>query len=527
MKYRLKTDVLVIGSGVAGCTAAITAAKEGKHVSLITKSPDPMESNTRYAQGGIVVLGNNDSKELLYNDIMKAGDGISNPEAVKIVVEEGPRLVYDFLINEIGVEFSKNEDGSFNFTKEAAHSTSRILHYYDMTGLEIERKLLSKIKEIDNITVFADFTAIDLITTHHNTLNPLLKYKKNLCLGAYALDNKKGDVYTILANATVIATGGIGRLYQYTTNPEVATGDGISMAYRAGAEVANMEFVQFHPTVFYTDEGKGFLISESLRGEGARLINKLGETFMEKYSPEWKDLAPRDEVTRAIYNEMALTESKFVYLDIAHFKKMNISIKDRFPGIYNECLKYKVDIEKEPIPVVPAEHYFCGGVLINERGETTLPGLYAVGEASCSGLHGANRLASVSLLEGIVYGKRAGKYVTKEEKKDDFFNDIADWIFPKNESKSGNDPLLVFQDWANIRSTMWNYVGIIRTNTRLIRAVSDLRNLYNRITDYYRNTNLTKPKAELRNGIIVATIIAQFAKRNNKSLGCHYVEEGD
>ena len=527
MKYRLKTDVLVIGSGVAGCTAAITAAKQGKHVTLITKTSDPMESNTRYAQGGIVVLGNKDSNELLYNDIMKAGDGISNPEAVRIVVEEGPKLVYDFLINEIGVEFSKNEDGNFNLTKEAAHSTSRILHYYDMTGLEIEKKLLDKIKEIKNIDLLTNFTAIDLITTHHNTINPLLKYKKNLCLGAYALDNIKGDVYTILADATVVATGGVGRLYQYTTNPDVATGDGISMSYRAGAEVTNMEFVQFHPTVFYTGEGKGFLISESLRGEGAKLINKYGEAFMEKYSPEWKDLAPRDEVTRAIYNEMALTESKFVYLDIANFHNKDISIAKRFPGIYNECLKYKIDIENEPIPVVPAEHYFCGGILINNQAETTLPGLYAVGEASCSGLHGANRLASVSLLEGVVYGKRAGIYATRVEKKSDYFSDITDWVFPKDESKSGNDPLLVFQDWTNLRTTMWNYVGIIRTKTRLTRAVSDLRNLYNRITDYYRNTNLTKPKVELRNGIIVAVLIAEFARRNNKSQGCHYVKEED
>ena len=248
---------------------------------------------------------------------------------------------------------------------------------------------------------------------------------------------------------------------------------------------------------------------------------------MEKYSPEWKDLAPRDEVTRAIYNEMALTESKFVYLDIANFHNKDISIAKRFPGIYNECLKYKIDIENEPIPVVPAEHYFCGGILINNQAETTLPGLYAVGEASCSGLHGANRLASVSLLEGVVYGKRAGIYATRVEKKSDYFSDITDWVFPKDESKSGNDPLLVFQDWTNLRTTMWNYVGIIRTKTRLTRAVSDLRNLYNRITDYYRNTNLTKPKVELRNGIIVAVLIAEFARRNNKSQGCHYVKEED
>ncbi len=521
---REKTNILVIGSGIAGLTAAIWASKNGKKVLLLTKTEDPTESNTRYAQGGIVDIGKDDSKEILFDDIMKAGDGISNPEAVRLVVNEGPRLVHDFLINEIGVEFQKNENGGYNFTKEAAHSRKRILHYFDMTGFEIERKLYARIREIGNIVVKTKFTAIDLITTHHNTTNPLLKYRGNLCLGAYALDNRSGKVHTFLADATVIATGGIGRLYQYSTNPDTATGDGISMSYRAGAEVTNMEYVQFHPTMLYTEEGSNFLISESVRGEGGRLLNSSREEFMKRYAPEWKDLAPRDEVTRAIYNEMARTESSHVYLDIAHFNKKKIRIRERFPGIYEECKKHKIDIEKEPIPVVPAEHYFCGGILIGEWGETTLPGLYSVGEAACSGVHGANRLASVSLLESVTYGVRAGRIISDAPSRAEYFSDIADWIYPESIHSTNNDPLLILQDWNNLRSTMWNYVGIIRTSTRLVRAVSDLRNLQTRISDYYRDTVLTRAKIELRNGITLATVIAESARRNKKTIGCHYIK---
>jgi len=522
---RETADILIIGSGISGFTAAITASRSGKRILLLTKTTDPMESNTRYAQGGIVVIGKDDSKELLFDDIIKAGDGISNPEAVKLVVNEGPRLVQDFLIGEVGVEFLKNKNGSYNYTQEAAHSRKRILHYYDLTGLEIERKLFDKIKEKKNITLLNDYTAIDLITSHHNTKNPLLKYKKNLCLGAYALHNKTGEIRTFLADATILATGGIGKLYQYTTNPQTATGDGISMAYRAGAEVINMEYVQFHPTLFYTEEGGNFLISESVRGEGGRLLNINKEEFMGRYSPEWKDLAPRDEVSRAIYHEMTRTGSKHVYLDIAHFNEKNINIKERFPGIYEECLQHKIDIVHEPIPVVPAAHYFCGGILIGDSGETTLSGLYAVGEAACSGVHGANRLASVSLLESLVYGIRAGEKTCEPQARKEYFADIADWVYPKAVYSPNNDPLLMLQDWNNLRSTMWNYVGIIRTETRLTRAVSDLRNLYSRISDYYRNTLLTRAKVELRNGITVATVIAQFARRNKKTIGCHFIEE--
>lgn len=522
---RQKADILVIGSGIAGCTAAITASKTGKRVLLITKTADPMESNTRYAQGGIATLGEDDSKELLFKDIMAAGDGIANPAAVWLVVDEGPKLVKKFLIDEVGVKFLTNEDGFFNFTREAAHSTKRILHYYDMTGLEIEEKLLDRIKGMPNITLLSDHTAIDLITSHHNSSNHLARYGRNLCLGAYVLNNRNGEVVTFLADATILATGGIGRLYQYTTNPDCATGDGICMAYRAGAVVTNMEFVQFHPTMLFTEEGSGFLISESVRGEGGRLLNANTEQFMKNYSPEWKDLAPRDEVSRAIYNEMARTESSHVYLDIAHFNKKGIDLKERFPGIYDECAKHKIDMTREPIPVVPAAHYFCGGVLIDEWGESTLEGLYTVGEAACSGVHGANRLASVSLLEGLTYGYRAGSMASKSEPRSKHFGDIADWVPPKTIEEWNDDPLLILQDWNNLRSTMWNYVGIIRTARRLVRAVSDLRNLRTRISDYYRHTTVSKAKVELRNGITVANVIAEFARRNNRQIGSHYVRE--
>ena len=522
---RRKADILVIGTGIAGCTAAIAAAESGKRILLITKTPDPMESNTRYAQGGIATLGEDDSKELFFNDIMSAGNGITNPEAAKLVVEEGPRLVQRFLIDEVGVQFQRNEEQSFDFTREAAHSTKRILHYFDTTGQEIEGKLLDVIRETSNITLLSDHTAIDLITSHHNSSNPLARYGMNVCLGAYVLDNREGEVLTFLADATILATGGIGKLYQYTTNPDCATGDGISMAYRAGAEVTNMEFVQFHPTMLFTEEGSGFLISESVRGEGGRLLNTHNEEFMKKYSPEWEDLAPRDEVSRAIYNEMARTESRHVYLDIAHFNKKSIDLKERFPGIYEECAKHKIDITSEHIPVVPAAHYFCGGVLIDGWGETTLKGLYAVGESACSGLHGANRLASVSLLEGLTHGYRAGSRASKSDPRNDFFKHIADWVPPKVVEERNRDPLLILQDWNNLRSTMWNYVGIIRTARRLVRAVSDLRNLRTRISDYYRNTTVSKAKVELRNGITVANVIAEFARRNDRQLGSHYVRE--
>ena len=522
---REKTDILVIGSGVAGCTAAITAAQCGKSVLLLSKTPDPMESNTRYAQGGIVTIGEEDNEKLLFDDIMKAGDGISNPEAVKVIAGEADSAVIDFLVGEIDVEFLKREDGSYSYTREAAHSRRRILHYYDMTGLEIQNKLIEYVKRDKNITLLSDYTAIDLITTHHNSKNPLMKYKRNLCLGVYALDNRTKEVNTLLADATIIATGGIGRLYQHTTNPDCASGDGISMAYRAGVEVANMEYVQFHPTKLYTEEGTSFLISEAVRGEGGKLINRFGEAFMDRYSPEWKDLAPRDEVTRAIYNEMAMTDSSHVYLDIANNNTKKINVRERFPNIYEECKRHKIDIETEPIPVVPGEHYFCGGVLIDNLGRTTLGGLFAVGEASCSGVHGANRLASVSLLEGVVFGRRAGKTAVKSRTNLLYFKDIADWEYPKNVQNRNNDPFLTLQDWNNLKTTMWNYVGIIRTETRLTRADSDLRNLYSRISDYYSDTDLTRAKVELRNGIIIALCIAQFAKRNKKTIGSHYIKE--
>jgi L-aspartate oxidase len=286
-----------------------------------------------------------------------------------------------------------------------------------------------------------------------------------------------------------------------------------------------MEYVQFHPTMFYTEKGSGFLISESVRGEGGRLLNSDMQEFMQNYCPEWGDLAPRDEVSRAIYIEMARTESSHVYLDIASYHRPGINIRERFPGIYEECLKNKIDIEKEPIPVVPAAHYFCGGILIDEWGETTLPGLFAVGEASCAGTHGANRLASVSLLEGLVYGYQAGIRSADSESRDEYFDDVADWVPPNRIEETNNDPLLILQDWNNLRSTMWNYVGIIRTERRMERAVSDLRNLRVRISDYYRNTTVSKAKVELRNGITVATAIAEFARRNNRQLGSHYVRE--
>jgi L-aspartate oxidase len=512
-------DVLIIGSGIAGLSAAIVASEQGLDVIVVTKNSIE-ESNTFYAQGGIVSRGHDDSPDILIEDIMQAGDGISNLEAVKAVAYEGPALVEDFLIKKVGVPFTRSPENEFVFAREGGHSRRRILYCMDSTGKAIEESLVNKLKEQKGIRVLSDYTAIDLLTIPHHSTSPLALYMEPQCIGAYMLNNRTEEVERVFSTYTILATGGLGRIYQHTTNPSGATGDGFAMADRAGARLINMEYIQFHPTTLFHKDADGFLISEALRGEGAKLKTKDNVSFMEKYSP-LGDLAPRDEVCRAMYEEMIRRGDAYVYLDLASYTDINI--KKRFPMIYKKCLSLDIDIQKVPIPVVPAAHYSCGGVQVDTWGRTSLKNLYAVGEVAATGLHGANRLASTSLLEGLVWGIQSARHIVEhfKDKKPYKESEIPPWRFPEMEEEV--DPALIQQDWVSIKSTMWNYVGIIRTVKRLERAQADLNYLRNRIDDFYRRAHLAPMVINLRNGIMTALIVAEFAFKNRVSRGAHFV----
>ncbi len=517
----LKTDVLIIGCGIGGASAALEAAKSGLKVVLITKNEKPEESNTFYAQGGIVSLGPGDQPELLKEDIIHSGDGINNPKAVKLLSTEGKKMVDRILIDELKIPFMRSTPDSLDYAQEGGHSRRRILHIRDTTGKTIEEKFIAALKGYSNVTLLSGHTAVDLLSVPHHSKNPTSFYREPRCIGCYVLDNKTKKVKTIFATYTVLATGGCGAIYLYTSNPKGAIGDGYAMAYRAGARIVNMEYVQFHPTSLFHRDADGFLISETVRGEGARLKTKDGRTFMEKYS-EQKDLAPRDEATRAIYEEMTNTDSNYVCLDLASYAK--IDIKKRFPHIYKTCLQYGIDITKESIPVVPAAHYCCGGVLVDEWGRSSLGGLYAVGEVSCTGLHGANRLASTSLLEGLVWGTRAAQHIAAHFNPVTGFavQDIHQWYYPEKEEET--DPALINQDWISIRSTMWNYAGVIRTPKRLERARADLDYLHHRIVKFYKEARMDANVVGLKHGIQVALLITYAALGNPISRGSHYLK---
>ena len=517
-----KTDVLVIGCGIAGSSAALEAAKSGLGVIVITKNPKLEESNTYYAQGGIVSLGKDDYPELLKEDIIKTGDGINSPEAVDLLASEGKELVERILIKELNIPFTQSSPDSLDYAQEAGHSRRRILHVKDTTGRTIEEKFIEALKKYSNVTLFSDHTAVDLLTVPHHSKNPISYYREPQCIGAYVLDNKTKKVRTFFAPYTILATGGCGAVFLYTSNPREAIGAGYAMALRAGARIVNMEYIQFHPTSLFHRDADSFLISETVRGEGARLKTREGKTFMENYNPK-KDLAPRDEVTRAIYEEMVNSNSNYVYLDLASYAK--VDIKKRFPNIYRTCLQYGIDITKEPIPVVPAAHYCCGGVLVNGWGASSLKGLYAVGEVSCTGIHGANRLASTSLLEGLVWGTRAAKDIVRhfDPARPYKASDIPPWYYPEKEE--GFDPALINQDWLTIRTTMWNYAGIIRTSKRLERAKADLEYLRHRIEKFYKEATMDPKVVGLKHGIQVALMITHAAISNSVSRGAHYIKE--
>jgi len=506
-----ENDFLVIGSGIAGLSFALQAANHGK-VALVTKK-EITESATNYAQGGIAsVFSEEDTFESHMEDTIVAGAGICHEDVVKMVVEEGPDVIKTLI--DWGVKFTTRGD-SYDLTREGGHSKRRIFHADDLTGREIERALVTAVFEHPNIEVFENHTAIDLITES--------KIKKqqngdNTCYGAYVLDVLSNEVKTIPAKITLLASGGAGKVYLYTCNPDVASGDGVAMAYRAGALISNMEFMQFHPTTLYHPLAKSFLISESVRGEGAILRRRDGTPFMEKYH-KLKDLAPRDVVARAIDNEMKTYGDDCVYLDITH--KDPDYIKSRFPNIYRTCLKFCLDMTREPLPVVPAAHYLCGGVVSDMNGETDVKHLYAIGEVAFTGLHGANRLASNSLLEAAVYAGRAYRHAIDQLENARFDSiEIPEW--DSGTATDSDEMVVVSQNWDEIRRCMWNYVGIVRSSKRLQRALNRIKLIQEEIAEYYWDFKITSDLIELRNIATVAELIILCAMQRKESRGLHY-----
>ncbi len=518
----LSVDILVIGSGIAGGVAALRASEDERaSICVISRASEAAESNTRYAQGGIIHRGPGDSPEALAADLERAGDGYNNPAAVALLAREGPPLLKELLVDRLQVPFARTPGGELEHIREAAHSTARILHVGDSTGRAIEERLVEALHGRPNVRLLTRHTAVDLLTPGHHSLDRLAVYDPLSCVGAYVFDQEQGRVITILARKVILASGGLGRIFLHTTNPPGARGDGLAMAYRAGARIINAEYVQFHPTALYYRGNAEFLISEALRGAGGRLLNAAGEPFMARYAPEWKDLAPRDVVARSIHEEMLRTGAPCVYLDV----KSSLSrseILRRFPMIHEECLARGVDITRDLIPVVPAAHYFCGGVWVDLDGHTTIRNLYAVGEVSCTGVHGANRLGSASLLEGLLWGWRAGA---------DALASLADTppvpagsipAWQEEGLVDSADPALIQQDMATIQHIMWNYVGLVRTTPRLERALRDLHDLRRDIDRFYATTRLTDSLIGLRNSVQAALLVAQAAWSNKRSSGCHY-----
>ncbi len=516
-------DVIVAGTGIAGLTCAVYLKKAGLNVAVLTKEENINETNTNYAQGGVVAARDDDSAELLFKDIMEAGCGYNRKETVDYFSKHAPSLVFDFLVNEVGIDFNKTEKGSIDYTGEAAHSKRRIVYYEDHTGDRIQETLESYAGK-NKINFFPGYTAIDIITNDHHSLDIQEIYNERIVMGVYALNNSTGEVETFFANSVVLATGGMGNIYYHTTNPESATGDGISMAHRAGADIINMEFVQFHPTSLFHRDIKRFLISESLRGEGGRLVDHNGREFMKEYS-SMGDLAPRDVVSRAVYDKMAKTGKEYMFLDLASFYTGSTPIEKRFSKIYSTCMDGGIDITREPIPIVPAAHYLCGGIKTDLTGKTSIRNLYAVGEVACTGLHGANRLASVSLLEGLFWGKVAGENIAAmgEQIAPGRFEAIPDWRKPHYTQEF--DPLLIDQDMKIIQLTMWNYAGIIRTQKGLTRAEADLEYYTHRVLKFYRESKIAKDIIELRNAVVSSSLIVKAALKNRKSVGCHYIRD--
>jgi len=522
-----KSDFLIIGSGIAGLSFALRVAEFGT-VALITKK-EVMDSSTNRAQGGIAsVFGEMDSFDLHTKDTLESGDGLCNKDVVKMVVESGPDRIRDLI--DLGVRFNRAEqdasvEGSpeFDLGREGGHSQNRIVHAHDMTGKEVERVLVSLARSNDRIRIFEDHMAIDLITVSTRMKRGLVvTTHEDYCCGAYVYDREAKRVKTFHSRSTLLATGGAGKVYLYTSNPDISTGDGIAMGYRAGARVANLEFVQFHPTCLYHPDAKNFLISETVRGEGGILMDASGRPFMERYDP-MKDLACRDKIARAIDNELKKSGDDSVFLDISD--RDAEFIKNRFPNIYEKCLLLGIDMTQEPIPVVPAAHYMCGGVVTDLSGRTDIQRLYAVGETACTGLHGANRLASNSLLEALVYADRAAEQAVKELERytTDSMPDLPGW--DESGTTDSDEAIMVSHNWDEIRRLMWNYVGIVRSDKRLARAKRRIEIIQKEIQEYYWNFKVSGDLIELRNIAVAAELIIQCARHRKESRGLHYTIE--
>ncbi|MFX1496762.1 MAG: L-aspartate oxidase [Promethearchaeota archaeon] len=502
---RIKTDILIVGGGVSGLTLAIKLAQliPDQDILLITKE-SCKESNTFYAQGGIACVWNkDDSFEKHIQDTLIAGDGLCDENIVKKIITQAPERIKELI--DLGVEFTHNDNGDYDLGKEGGHSERRILHVNDLTGQNIALKLIEEAKKYDNIEIKEYWVGINLFSNNFR------------CDGLYVLDQNKDDIHNIASKVTILATGGAGKIYLYTTNPDVASGDGIAMAYRAGAIIANMEFYQFHPTCLYHPFAKSLLITEAMRGEGAVLKDLKGNAFMQKYHP-LKELAPRDIVSRAIDSELKKSGDDHVYLDIASYKNTDF-IKNHFPGVYEACKNFNIDITKEPIPVVPAAHYCCGGVLTKLDGSTKVKNLYVIGESACTGLHGANRLASNSLLEGLVCAHECANTLAKKI-RDLKVNEFKEW--EHGHAVPSTEAVVITQNWDEIRRFCWNYVGIVRTDLRLQRAKKRINLLLDEINQYYWDFKIERDLLELRNLATVAKIIIVSAISRKESRGIHY-----
>jgi L-aspartate oxidase len=521
----VKTDVLVIGSGIAGLMYAIKVA-EVATVALVTKK-EAMTSSTNLAQGGIAsVFDPDDSFDLHIADTLASGDGLCNQDVVERVVKDGPRCIHELM--EMGVRFNIEQQGagqdgdalSFDLGREGGHSQNRIVHAQDMTGQAVERVLVAHARKHPRISLFENHMAIDLITRSSRMKRGLITTThEDFCCGAYVLERSTRQVKTFAAKITLLATGGTGKVYLYTSNPDIATGDGMAMAYRAGATVANMEFVQFHPTCLYHPAAKNFLISEAVRGEGGVLIDTDGRPFMADYDPH-KDLACRDVVARAIDTELKKSGADSVFLDIS--AKDAGLIKNRFPNIYAKCLELGIDMTQEPIPVVPAAHYMCGGVVTDIHGRTDIQNLYAVGETACTGLHGANRLASNSLLEALVYADAAARHTIGMLQAANFVQMIKPPAWDDTGTTDSDEMIMVAHNWDEIRRLMWNYVGIVRSDKRLARAQRRIEIILSEIQEYYWNFKVVPDLIELRNIAVVAELIIKCALHRKESRGLHY-----